>query len=387
MDIASLLYRGIRGKLSEEEQAQLDAWIAESPEHLELAKRLFDPEWLTEEYGRRRSIDASRPKADMKRQIAEKKRKHRNIILLRSTAVAAVVGLFGIFAWNHFNTEQPQPEAPMIAKIMTIDDIKPGQAQATLTSESGESIDLGGNDTVNNNAFTQFLAQNAAAEKSYENRIQHLNLSVPRGGEFKIMLEDSTVVWLNSDSKLVYPEHFTASERRVKVSGEAYFEVHKEPGRPFFVESEGQVIHVYGTTFNVKAYAEDASTYTTLETGSISLGKADGEGGEITLTPGHQAIFDHVANKVEMKVVRPETITGWRHGRFVFEEQPLKIIMRDLSRWYDFEYEFTDPSLENIVFMGSIPRYADFATAAAILENSGDMKFEISDNKVVVTLP
>ncbi|WP_305150667.1 DUF4974 domain-containing protein [uncultured Duncaniella sp.] len=86
-----------------------------------------------------------------------------------------------------------------------------------------------------------------------------------------------------------------------------------------------------------------------------------------------------------MKIVKTEVITGWRHGRFVFEEQPLSNIMRDLSRWYDFEYEFADPNVGDIVFLGSIPRYADFKTAISILEKSGGIRFSLTDGRIVIS--
>lgn len=104
------------------------------------------------------------------------------------------------------------------------------------------------------------------------------------------------------------------------------------------------------------------------------------------LAIGHQAILDHDANEIKMKVVDPETVTSWRHGRFVFDDQPLDRIMRDLSRWYNFQYEFSDPSLQSRVFMGSIHRYADFRTAIQILENCGGIHFTITpDNTVLIS--
>lgn len=86
-----------------------------------------------------------------------------------------------------------------------------------------------------------------------------------------------------------------------------------------------------------------------------------------------------------MKTVNPGTFTSWRHGRFVFEDQPLSAIMRDLARWYDIEYEFADASLSSIVFMGSIPRYSDFGTAIAILEKSGGIRFSTEGRKVIIS--
>lgn len=86
-----------------------------------------------------------------------------------------------------------------------------------------------------------------------------------------------------------------------------------------------------------------------------------------------------------MTTVNPEVITGWRHGRFVFEGQTLLTIMQDLARWYNFKFEFTDPALATIKFNGNIPRYADFNTAITILENCGDISFGISGNKVTIS--
>lgn len=103
------------------------------------------------------------------------------------------------------------------------------------------------------------------------------------------------------------------------------------------------------------------------------------------LSPGKQAVFNKSTRHAEVKDVNIETITGWRHGRFVFENQTLLQIMYDLSRWYDFRFEFADPELENLIFMGSIPRYGDFSTATLILEKSGDVAFHTNGDKIIVS--
>lgn len=131
---------------------------------------------------------------------------------------------------------------------------------------------------------------------------------------------------------------------------------------------------------------DDNNSYMTVETGSITLRKLSGQNsGELFLSPGHQAIFDKDNATITMTTVTPHIITGWRHGRFVFEGQTLRNIMRDLARWYNFDFEFTDKSAD-IVFSGSIPRYSDFKTAITILENCGDIAFDISADKVTVSL-
>ncbi len=199
------------------------------------------------------------------------------------------------------------------------------------------------------------------------------------------MLEDSTVVWLNSESTLSYPEVFSASERRVHVTGEAYFAVKPDASRPFYVETDEQVVRVYGTAFNVRTYADDPCVCTTLEHGSIAISLAETPSGEVRLSPGHQARLNRQDSKLDMLVVDPQVITGWRNGRFVFQNQPLSVIMRDLARWYDFEYEFDDPDLQDIIFMGSIPRYSDFSVAKRILERSGGIELKASGSKIIIT--
>lgn len=206
-----------------------------------------------------------------------------------------------------------------------------------------------------------------------------------RGREFKIVLEDSTVVWLNSESQLRYPDRFAADCRRVAISGEAYFEVKPDKSRPFIVETGGQSIKVYGTTFNVRGYRDEDAVLTTLETGSIAISERHNPQAELFLQPGHQARYDRESAQVTMKEIDPEIVTGWRHGKFVFEETPLSTIMRDLSRWYDFEYEFADESLKEIVFMGAVSRYTDFRTIISILEDGGEVNFSVHNDKILIS--
>ena len=152
----------------------------------------------------------------------------------------------------------------------------------------------------------------------------------------------------------------------------------------WWLKPEGQVIRVYGTEFNVKAYEDEGTVYTTLENGSISLSRRGYSDGELYLAPGHQARLNLIDSHIDMMVVDTEAITGWRHGRFVFEEQRLEDIMRDLSRWYDFEYRFEAAQLRDVVFKGSIPRYSDFTTALAIIETSGNISFAMDNGLVVI---
>lgn len=384
--ISRLIYRRLIGTITPEEETLLRQWLDESEDNRLFLDSLADPSALTDEHHTRRVVDPLRPARDMELRIAARRRRS---LMRRASRIAAAVAILIIAAgtaWHfsrHTRLDAPAQDVSPVAVTpapKTIDDISAGTTRATITNQAGRTIALSAGES-GRDGTTHFIPK-ASAEHMPP---QQLCLEVPRGGEFKVILEDSTVVWLNSESTLRYPDTFSDTERRVAVTGEAYFSVSKDPSRPFYVESEGQVIRVYGTTFNVRAYPDEDATYTTLETGSISLARDTAPSGEIFLSKGHQAILDHSSDRVSMAVVDPAAVTSWRHGRFVFDDQPLERIMRDLSRWYDFEYEFESPEVAQIVFMGSIPRYADFASAISIIEMSGGLRFTTRDGKVIIS--
>lgn len=382
-DITRIIYRHIIGTITPQEKAVLDDWLKADDEHRRFFDHITDTEMLRDEILSRSVVGYNRPAADMSRLIRSRKRARHMRFAMKAAAIVIVLiaaGAAWFFTPSSTLSTAPGP-SPSIAATqapITLDDIVAGTQKATITDADGNTIPLTADQSGSINP-------GLATTQSPDSR--ELCLDVPRGGEFKIILEDSTEVWLNSESTLRYPETFGAGERRVAVTGEAYFKVSKDSSRPFYVESDHQIIRVYGTSFNVRAYPDEDATFTTLETGAVTLrSNQSAQSGEILLAVGHQAILDHDANEIKMSVVDPETVTSWRHGRFVFDDQPLDRIMRDLSRWYNFQYEFSDPSLQSRVFMGGIHRYADFRTAIQILENCGDIHFTISpDNKVIIS--
>lgn len=382
--IINILYkRLVGGKLTADEDAMLNAWIKENPcERQSMIDKLSDPARLADDYRMRALIDTGRPQKEMERrlgisseaEVSASKNKWRSVMLKASVAAACAAVIFGVALFLKSNQGGQEDRvlavAEMPASPLRIDALGPGSSRAIVTTETGDTIHLSSKDS-----------QERLAAKATEGPLQ---IDVPRGGEFVVTLEDSTRVWLNSASRLIYPAHFASDSRKVELEGEAYFEVAHNKDIPFIVESYGQKVRVYGTEFNIRAYPEDGMVYTTLSTGSISLTPATG-GGEVFLSPGKQAIFDKETSKASIRNVDLERVTGWRHGRFVFEEQSLRQIMQDLSRWYDFRYEFADEDAAETIFMGSIPRYSNFKTAIAILEKSGGLSFKVKDNLIIIS--
>lgn len=371
--ISFLICRHILGTITDEELRELEAWRQEEPLHEDAFSRMTDPIRLGLECRRAEILDYRRPLADMKRRLNLDRQNNR--LPVRTVAAAAVILLLigtGVMLWR----QKDKSLTKNITPVQTERPILPGRTQATLTLEGGIRVELG-NDKADN--------EKAIAQATRGKEIVMNNLSTPRGGEFRLTLEDGTEVWLNTDSRLIYPENFNENERRVEVSGEAYFKVATDTERPFYVVSGGQEVRVYGTEFNVHAYNDEPDIYTTLVAGSIALRTVGGNNSEMMLAPGHQAIFDKTASTARVKAVDAQVATSWRTGVFVFEEQTLEQIMRTLSRWYDFTYEFADKKAAQTVFMGSIPRYSDFTDVVDIFRKMGGIYLHRKDGKVIIS--
>lgn len=379
--IALLIFKQITGSLLEEEERILNEWRNQDEKNEALYQKLTDSLLLEKEYHRLNQIKTERPLADMKARI---KRHSMMKQIIRYGIAASILALFTLGSVMLY---QQKEENKKLQKELYARKIQPGQTQATLVLSNGEAIRLD-TDTQKNQEIidrkkkvsAQLLAKTEKNLKPKTNQ-----LITPKGGEFKIILEDSTEIWLNAESKLIYPETFGKDERRVVVQGEAYFKVKKNTDKPFFVETDGQLVKVYGTEFNIRSYKEDVNVYTTLVNGSISIRPQNGNHSELIITPNNQAVFRKTDETTKIRKVNTEVITCWKEGMFVFEEQNLEQIMQNLSRWYNFTYTFKDTNLKNIVFMGSINRYAEFDDVIEILEKSGGIHFNIKNRHIQIS--
>ena len=377
--ISWLICKQMIGTITEEELQVLDEWRKQSEYNEAAYQRLRDTDRQTLEYRRSKLINYQRPLEDMKRRlgleesVAEKPRAHSAVVYKLISAAAVLLLIFGAtYYFRQSDVKSEKEQTTVVAKT----EILPGRTQAVLTLDNGKQVELGADVQSNTKAIAEITDGEAIAFN---------NLKTPRGGEFKVTLEDGTEVWLNADSRLRYPETFEGGERRVEVSGEAYFKVAKNAEKPFYVVSGGQEVRVYGTEFNVHAYDDEPTIFTTLVEGSISLRPVGGNKSELMLTPGKQALFNKGDASATVRKVDTEVVTSWLNGIFVFEDQSLEQIMRTLSRWYDFEYEFADQQVASTVFMGSIPRYGSFGEVVEIFQKLGGVRLHQRGRKVVIS--
>jgi transmembrane sensor len=191
-------------------------------------------------------------------------------------------------------------------------------------------------------------------------------------------LEDGTGVWLNAASSIKYPTAFTGNERRVEITGEAYFEVAHNADKPFRVTFNEQTVEVLGTHFNINAYADEPAAKTTLLEGKVKLtNKAQ----SAMLLPGQEAVL--VTNGYQVKEADLEQAMAWKNGIFYFDNTDVKTIMRQVARWYNVQVEY-EGKVTDYKFAGDLRRNTNLANVLQILEQAG-IHFRMEGRKLIVT--
>lgn len=302
----------------------------------------------------------------------------------RFAAAAAILLVIagGIFYTNEFKEHNTSTSLLKIDKL-----VQPGGNKAYLTLASGKKILLDGaaNGEITNEAgvvvrktsdgqLLYTVSSNGAKEVSGFNKIE-----TPRGGMYQVILPDSSKVWLNAMSSLRYPLQFARHERLVELVGEGYFEIAHNEARPFKVKSEGQIVEVLGTHFNVNAYGDQGSIRTSLLEGSVIV-----HSGNISekIVPGQLV----VAKASELKVIKTDVnlAVAWTRGKFSFEGLKISEVMKMIGRWYDVEviYEGEMPSDK---FEASVSRFDKISTVLTLLERTGRVRFRTENRKIFVS--
>ncbi|WP_065218356.1 MULTISPECIES: FecR domain-containing protein [Butyricimonas] len=369
----TLIRKRIDGSLTDEERGRLECWIAGDEQRrrfVEHACRYYERELPV--------IDEARVSKAWQRFARDRKDKRiRSWYTWSAAAVVLLVASIGL--WLSTSRE--------ISKEMPLQTIAFGNNSVRLVISDGTTIDLAAKEPgqiIIDKGVNVRLKKEAL---SYEDNLVagdtlYHTVEVPRGGEYHLTLSDGSRVWLNAESRLTYPIAFGMSERRVRLEGEAYFEVESGKGR-FVVETGDMNVRVLGTAFNVNAYGDEAVTRATLVHGKVEVLTAKDDLRQV-LAPGEQAVLDRVSGLLDVKQVNTDLYTRWIKGQFVFRDTPLRDIMRTLARWYEIEYEFTDPELEALCFYGVISRFERVENLLEQFEKTGKVHFEYQGNKIIV---
>ncbi|MGV3502790.1 MAG: FecR family protein [Adhaeribacter sp.] len=285
--------------------------------------------------------------------------------------------LLAILACSYFFLAEKTPPAPLAVQTQT--QALPGPNKATLTLADGSVINLTdarggtlareGQTSIHKTGRGELVYQAPEADPS-DKRLN--TISTPRGGTFKIVLPDGSRVWLHAASSLTFPASFTGKERRVQMTGEAYFEVAKDPAKPFKVQAPNSLVEVLGTRFNIMAYPEEPEQKTTLVEGAVQFSS---QAGSAVLKPGEQVVWKD-KQKLRVLQVNTDQVLGWKNGYFIFKNEPLGSIMRQIERWYDAEVVIHGDA-SGLEFVGEVSKSKNLASVLHIMELTGNVQFQV----------
>jgi ferric-dicitrate binding protein FerR (iron transport regulator) len=386
-----LLDKAVTGTIAEEERQELFVLLTDPDARL-LYNDLF--EQLAAQSTEQEDFFSREEATHLLAQINEKNSRQSRVVIpgivyrlkpVLFWAAACATLLLSLLSYRFFvNTHRianqkaiaqlPPAVSPKSDVMLTLSDGKQVSLDSTV---AGRVIEEKGTRAVNTDNGTLTYAGNTKGDVTPE--VVYNTLTIPRGKQYKVVLPDGSQVWLNAASSLHYPTQFPDGERKVELSGEAYFDIVKDDRKPFLVVTGQQTIAVLGTTFNVKAYTDESYIKTTLIAGSIKINPLNGHTPRL-LKPGEQAILEN--NDLQVKAIDTKEDVSWRSDLFYFSNTDLRDMAYQLQRWYDIEVDFS--SLPAKRLYGQLPRSTPLPELLNAIEKTTNIKLKLSNGRLFV---
>jgi transmembrane sensor len=403
-DIVMLLKKQLNGELSEEEKLRLEDWANESE-----ANRRFYVEMTSEDdfiksvLDFNKLVDTNTQKMPAQAPVVglySAKTSWR--FYVAAASVLLILMASALFLYNSGTKKEIAKSTPAVNPPTA--EIPPAGNKAILTLSDGRKISLSdaangmltkdGSIVINKKQDGELIYESNPSNNKTQS-IAYNTISSPKGGKYQVVLPDGSKVWINAATSIRFPVAFSGNERSVELSGEAYFEIKKDPSKPFKVfigspaDEDVREIEVLGTHFNVNAYEDEAQINATLLEGSIKFTTRNTTLKPVSkvLTPGQRALVAKKGNDLVVSAAKdPQAAVAWVNGQFSFEKTNLKAVMRELSRWYDVQVTFDDDVAMNTLFTGKVDRTIPLARLLSNLEKTGDARFELKGRTVKVSV-
>jgi transmembrane sensor len=397
--IIKLVIRYLNNELDDSGLAELHAWMDESELNRQAVAEFLADDPLRKGMGNLyalkerlwKRLDEHIPDDEIS---AYRQEAARPVSLWRRYAAAAILLILAggagylVFHRNVSVAPVPPPVAAGPSRAPVRNDMPPGGNKAVLILASGSAIAL---DSARSGNLARLGGTNVVkvgsgelayhpADQGMQGSEGYNTLRTPRRGQYRLVLPDGTRVWLNAASSIRFPTVFRGNERKVTVTGEAFFEVAKDAAQPFIVDINDRMqVEVLGTSFNVNAYTDETSVNTTLLQGSVRVVSGSKT---VLLTPEQQSRMYSDGRSEVRSGVDTGVITAWKNGEFQFESNDIQAVMRQLARWYDVEVVYSGEVPEG-TFSGEVSRNTNLSNVLKILELSG-LHCKITDNKVTI---
>ena len=381
--IQIILVKYLSKEANIDEIEELDRWLIKKG-NMTIFNSYVQTDYFTSIFMTKYDLQMAKSKIHKRIRLIEKRNKLERY--KKIAFAASIILLVGISLFNQFYFNET---------IIIRDPIVIGTDKAVLTLENGDQVILEKgqkfqNKTVNSDGKElTYTIKNRSSSNSKNEKIASNFLTIPRGGQFSLNLEDGTKVLLNSDSKIKYPVKFIKGKNRQVelLYGEAFFDVSSSQnnnGSEFIVSTKTQKINVLGTKFNIKAYSEDDIITTTLVEGKVKVGNGKNQ---ILLSPNQQSKVDSNSPVINVSNVDVSQQISWINGLFSFNDTSLEDIMHTLSRWYDLEFIFKSANQKGFIFSGILERTKSIEDILLIIEktsSSNEINFEINNKTIII---
>jgi len=336
------------------ENREFDLEEPPAPAHMRIQS------WLEEQMAKVYTLPVEEEKGALR--MRDRKRS----VVFRWASAAAViifVAIGGYYFWSSRSGRAPLSQAQRFSN-----DLRPGGNGATLILADGSRI-----------ALHDSVAQYSAGTNTKGMR----RITTARGETYSLVLADGTRVWLNSASTLTYPASFEGTERRVELSGEAFFEVRHDERKPFSIRLPDEaVVRDLGTRFNVRAYADEPGFRTTLVEGAVEM---QAGAYKVLLKPGEAADYWRLKELTLDSAANMKMDIAWKDNLFVLDHTTLQAVMSEIERWYNAKVVFDDAVKNDTTqFFGSLPRNVPVSELLKLLEATGHVHFAIEGNTITV---
>ncbi|GAA6765753.1 DUF4974 domain-containing protein [Flavobacterium sp. CGRL1] len=371
-NIEDLIHKYLNGTATDQEKEILNSWYQK--------QQTNSLEWNAESFDEEEEV-----RQEMLAQInlAISPVKVRGIRpVYKYAAAASVILLAGSIAFLTRTSHKSQTIPQAITSSL------PGGTNgAVLTLANGEKVHL--NSAALNkinlgkksgiSSYNDSILQYEDLQKQAGKEIAYNTLTTPYGREFSLVLSDGTKVYMNAGSTLEYPVAFQGSERLVKLTGEAYFEVVHNSRMPFRVKIKDQLVEDIGTAFNINAYEDEKFSSVTLVEGSVKVKKKQNE---VIIIPGQQALTSAADNSISVKPADFDSALAWKNGLFHFKDEKLDVVLKQVARWYDLEVVYQG-GVPSKIINGEIYRNMDGIQVLAVLKSLG-VNYKLEGNKLII---
>jgi fecR protein len=381
-----------------EEKRLFEVWIKGKGRQALYDKIVADEslkEHLDLKSGYDRQTDYGKLQSDILRSLTKRNRQKqvkRYFLWCGSAAAVLILASMLLFKYMKDAPVEMYPKKLEIAKILpasaTVQDkvilVLADGEKVGMTKIEQDSLHVGMAVVMGQEDKLIYASDRERADSTVSEKLEMNKVITTTGGFYSLVLSDGTRVWLNSESEFEFPVLFGKGERRVKLEGEAFFEVTPDAARPFIVQASGVRTRVLGTSFNIKAYTNESDVTTTLFTGKVDVASLTDTTGKVILSPGRQANWNQQTGKLRVSEANLDNVIAWKEGMFVFNKENIEVVTRQIERWYGVKFIYDTGGKKDYTFNGYFSKDETLKSILDAFTFTGGPEFKIEGNVVHV---